>query len=432
VTVEDRLRATSLAITDTMRQVRPLTLPPVPDPATEGRRRVRPPRRRSPGWPGWLIPLAAAVAVIAIAAVLVAVRGLAAQPGSRPAPDTTSTSTNSIPRYYVSLKDAGTSPRGALERNAFLADTSTGKRLAIFKPPSDALFGYAVGSSDGRTFVLEAAAGPGYGPSGNVRLVSKGATALWYVLRVTPGTAQQARLTRIPIASSFAGTGTLGLAVSPDGRTLAILSMTGETLGKVTTSRPELLLRTYSVDTGRMLRGWAAPVSAWVGPPDDLTWLDDGRTVAFVAPTNALREYIRTLDTTRPGTSLVAASRPVFTLPKLCSSPLLAADGKSVICGTEMVIPGSKPACNKGGIQLAAYSVATGKLERVLYSYSGDCGWGTALMVWARSGTLAIAAIVITKSYAPHPQISHVVAAAHGRVTSLPVSTWNGFGTIAF
>ena len=344
--------------------------------------------------------------MIAIAAVLVAVRGLAARAwvAARACYDSTSPR---IPRYYVSLKDAGTSPQGAVERNAFLADTRTGKRLAIFKPPSDALFTYAVGSSDGRTFVLEAAAGPGYGPSGNVRLVSKGATALWYVLRVPPGTAQQARLTRIPIASSFAGTGTLGLAVSPDGRTLAILSLTGESPQKVIKPRPPVvLLRTYSVATGRLLRTWTAAVSSWVGPPADLTWLDDGRTVAFVAPTNAQQEYIRTLDTTRPGTSLVAGSRPVFALPRLCSSPLLAADGKSVICGTTTALPGAKPACNKGGIQLAAYSVATGKLERVLYRYSGDCSWGTALMVWAKSGTLAIAAIVVTKSAAPHPQIS--------------------------
>ena len=429
MTVEDRLRATSLAITDTMRQVRPLTLPPAPNPAAGRRRKLRPPYRSPLGGPGWLVPLTAAVAVIAVAATLVAVRGLTA----RPAPATTPATANDIPRYYVSLKDAGTSPKGAVERNAFLADTSTGKRLATFKPPSDALFTYAAGSTDGRTFVLEAAAGPGFGPSGNVRLVSKGATLLWYVLRVTPGTAQQARLSRIPIASSYPGTDTLGLAVSPDGRTFAILSLTVETPAEAKVSRPPtVLLRTYSVATGRLLRGWSAPVSAWVGPPNGLTWLDDGRTVAFVAPTDVPQEYIRTLDTTRPGTSLVAGSRQVFLLPKLCSSPLIAADGKSVICGTEMVIPGSKPACNKGGIQLAAYSVATGKLERVLYQYSGDCGWGTALMVWAGSGTLAIAAIVITKSYAPHPQISRMVAAAHGKATQLPVTTWNGFGTIAF
>jgi hypothetical protein len=433
VTVEDRLRATTEAVTEAMRPVRPLDLPPAlaEDHVSARPRRVRAPRR----WPGWLIPLAAAMAVIAVAATLVTVRSLsAAGPGSRPAPASTSTSANGIPKYYVSLKDAGTSPKGAVERNAFLADTSTGKQLATFKPPSDALFTNAAGSSDGRTFVLEAAAGPGFGPSGNVKLVTEGGTDLWYVLRVTPGAAQPFTLTRIRIAATFSGTDTLGAAVSPDDRTLAILSLTGEPLGKVTTSRAKsmLLLRTYSIATGQLLRTWSAPVTAWIGPPADLTWLDDDRTVAFVAHTNATREYIRTLNTTRPGTSLVAGSRPVFSLPEACSSPLLASDGKSVICGTGTFLPNSKPACNKGGIELAAYSVATGKLERVLYRYSGNCRWGSALMVWAKSGTVAIAAIVVTKSVAPYPQVSKLAAASAGKSTWLPVTTWNGFGTIAF
>ncbi len=173
MTVEDRLRATTGAVSEAMRPVRPLELPPAPaeDHVSARPRRVRQPRR----WPGWLIPLAAAMAVIAVAATLVTVRSLsAAGPGSRPAPASTSTPANGIPRYYVSLKDAGTSPKGAVERNAFLADTRTGKQLAAFKPPSDALFAYAVGSSDGRTFVLEAAAGPGFGHSGNVKLVTEG------------------------------------------------------------------------------------------------------------------------------------------------------------------------------------------------------------------------------------------------------------------
>lgn len=122
----------------------------------------------------------------------------------------------------------------------------------------------------------------------------------------------------------------------------------------------------------------------------------------------------------------------MFALPDLCGSPLLAADGKSVICGTVSALPGAKPACDKGGIRLVGYSVATSKLERVLYQYSGDCISGSALMVWARSGTTAIAAIVVTTSGPGHPQISRMVAAAGGQGVPLPVTTWNGFGSIAF
>jgi hypothetical protein len=100
--------------------------------------------------------------------------------------------------------------------------------------------------------------------------------------------------------------------------------------------------------------------------------------------------------------------------------------------GTGTFLPGAKPACDQGGIRLVGYSVATGKLERVLYQYAGDCISGSALMVWARSGMTAIAAIVATKSTAGHPQVSRLVAAAGGKVISLPVTTWNGDGSIAF
>ena len=67
MTVEDRLRATTDALSGTMRQVRPLTLPP------EQPGRVSPPREPRRGR-GWLIPLTAAAAVIAVAVTLVAVR----------------------------------------------------------------------------------------------------------------------------------------------------------------------------------------------------------------------------------------------------------------------------------------------------------------------------------------------------------------------
>ena len=81
MTVEDRLRATTGAVTEAMRPVRPLTLPPG---QPEGAASIRPRRGRLPRrWPGWLIPLAAAVAVIAVAATLVAVRDL---PGGQLAP----------------------------------------------------------------------------------------------------------------------------------------------------------------------------------------------------------------------------------------------------------------------------------------------------------------------------------------------------------
>ena len=444
MTVEERLRATTEAVTAAMRPVRPLDLRRDPAFAQAPAKRRLPPHPRR--WPGWLIPLAAAAAVIAVAATLVAVRSLsAAGPGSRPAPASTSTLTSGIPRYFVTLNTVGTSPKGAVERNAFLDDEGTGKQLATFKPPSDALFVNVAAAPDDRTFVLEAAAGPGFGPAGNVKLVTQGATDIWYVLRVTPGAAApQARLTRVPVVIPDADSAILGFAVSPGGRSLAVLSAGTDIPAHAASSRP-LQLRTYSLATGRALRSWTAPLPQG-GPfatENNLTWLDDGRTVAFDYPASIGHVTVRTLDTTRPGTSLIAGSRQVFSEPDggACFSALLTSDGKSVICGTLTSTPlpagvigtsSHVPTCNKGGVELAAYSVATGKLDRVVYRYTaGGCSWGTAQVVWARSATLVIGAIVITKSAAPHPQVSTLVAAAQGKFAALH-GTWAGPGWIAY
>src|SRR6202035_513035 len=160
VTIEDRLRATTEAVTEAMRPVRPLDL-------TSSRAGdsapVRPPSLLPRRWPGWLIPITAAVAVIGVAATLVAVRDL---PGSHTAPrvtpaaSATSTSTSTpppsavpvVPRYYVTLSAEGRIP----VRDAIVADARTGKRIAVVKPPSNATFAGMAAAPDNRTFVLDA------------------------------------------------------------------------------------------------------------------------------------------------------------------------------------------------------------------------------------------------------------------------------------
>jgi hypothetical protein len=418
-----------------MRPVRPLDLRPSADHVQAP---AKPHRTRLPGrWRGQLIPLAAAAAVIAVAATLVGVRGLtAAGPGSRSTPATTSTSAavpaNGLPRYYVAISYTAASSAGGLVQNAYLADTSTGKQVATFKPPSDAMFNYVAASSDDKTFVLRALAGPNYGPSGSSFSDSElkagiPAHTLWYVVRLTPGAAQQARLTRIPIASSFTNDGLDGVAVSPDGRTLAVIfSKNGGT-----SSGLETTLQTYSLATGQVLHTWTGSLTGAVG---GLTWLDDGRTLAFLFPTFNAPENIRTLNTTSPGTNLIGDSRPVFSVPAgaACASVLMTADGKAVICGSSTFNSG----CAKGAVNLTAYSVATGKLERVLYRFPDACRMGGAQVLWAKSSTLAIAEIVYTKPVSPYPQLMNTVGVVPpGKLASLPVNlgeTYDGYGTIAF
>lgn len=427
MSVEDRLRATTEAVTAAMSPVRSLDLPPDPSAtrAPARPRQARPPRR----WPGWLIPLAAAMAVIAVAATLVAIRNLSG-PGSRPAPPATSTSaappTGGVPRYYVGLDLMGRN--GMPTQNAALADTNSGKQLATLKPPPNDMFSYAAAAADDKTFVLLAAPLPV--AASKVPLSSY---YTWYVLRLPPGAPQRSRLTRVPIAAPPANTPVIGLAVSPDGRTLAVLFQVSGHGGGAGQFAYHLMVRTYSLATGQALRTWTDPAGALspTGPGTfNVSWLDDGRTLAFASATRTAPQGIRFLNTTSPGTSLVSDSRLVFSSPAndACGSLLLTPDGKAAICGTYAPNPGS---CAKGQLEVTAYTVATGKLDRVLYRYRGPCQpSGTAQVMWAGSGMLAIGAIWVGSA-----RDNRVGLMSPGKFTPLPIVSSGsdyGPGSVAF
>ena len=450
MSVEERLRATTEAVTAAMRPVRPLDLPSsLPEARAAAQPgRARPPRR----WPGWLVPATAAAAVIAVAATLVAVRNLSGAGSERPVTPAAASTTlsNGAPRYYVALTDFGTSKGGAPVRNAFLADAGTGKRLATFKPPSDAMFTGVAASADDKTFVLDATVGPDVGTSGSLASTS-GSLArsslsaprshIFYLLRLTPGAAHQAQLSRIPMASASADATTWGFtwgfAVSPDGRMLAIGFQAGVNDASHETPYGPMTLRTYSLATGQALHTWTEPTTRSflysVIDPDNsvrLSWLDDGHTLAFNELVLSTHQVIRTLDTNSPGTQLIASSQPVFTVPGGCYDPLMTSDGQAVICGTLV----EKHGCENGLPELTAYSVATGKLERVLYR--GPCSLVPPQAEWAKSGTLAIGNIMISKAVSPPQPVTNMVGViTPGKFTSLPVTLKGGdynSGTIAF
>ncbi len=423
MTIEDRLRATTEAVTAAMHPVRPLDLrsSAAADPAPAKYRRPRRPVR----WSGWLIPLAAAMAVIAVAATLVAVRSLsAAGPGSPPAP--ASPLSSGVPRYYVALGLMGRN--GAPTQNAALADVSTGKQLATFSPPANMFFSYTAAAADDATFVLLAVP---LGPKGQKAGVP---SEIWYVLHLSPGAPQRAKLTRVPIAALATDTGVSGLAVSPDGRTLAALLFISH-VGAKRVVTDDLMVRTYSLATGQALRTWSDPARALsvTGPGTfNVSWLRDGRTLAFAAATRTAPLEIRFLNTASPGANLAADSRPVFSPPAAngaCGSLLLTADGKVAVCGGGYVA-GPRP-CAKGKMDVTAYSVATGKLERVLYLYRGGCRpGGSVQVIWAGSGQAAVAAVFVGSA-----KENRIGLMTPGKFTSLPiVSIGSAYdpGSIAF
>jgi hypothetical protein len=378
VTVEDRLRATAEALTGTMREVRPLTLPPE-RPGRVSRPRV--PRR----WPGWVAPLTAAVAVIAVAVALAAVRDSRDATPAPSVPVVHPLPADAIPRYYVQL---GGAPGAGQQRVAIVGDSRTGKVLATVKPPpADLTFESVTGAADDRTFVLDAISitgAAGDSPEG---------THSWYLLRLAPGTGHPATLTKLPVVGPADSSQISGLAVSPDGGTLAILYQNdaGARSGK------SFVLRTLSVSTGKVLRTWTAGGKTedfWIDPnPGNsagLTWTADGRTLAFKFPANTWPDYERTLNVDGKGSSLLADSQSVFADPgnrDNCSTLLLSSDGRTMVCGT---VGNATDGCRAQEPVFDLYSTATGKLARELYRYRGSCQAGDANVVWTGAGGTAI------------------------------------------
>jgi hypothetical protein len=227
----------------------------------------------------------------------------------------------------------------------------------------------------------------------------------WYLLRIFPGSAQPARLTPLPIPATAERTVVHWIALSPDGRRLAVALRPG--LGPAE-------LRIYSVATGRVLRSWTAPAHSDVIPmgsigidsDTSLTWLADGHTLALESTqtpdaTN-FTTTIRTLDLNRPGTDLIASSHVVWSsvsrgdysipgpAPGCLSNGLvlLSGDGKIVICSMIIQTPVAgtphHQACVPRTVELAEYSVATRRLLQVLAADLATCASenGQAFPLW--------------------------------------------------
>ncbi|HEX4094456.1 MAG TPA: hypothetical protein VHZ33_37550 [Trebonia sp.] len=458
MTVNDRLRATTDAVTASMREVRPLVLPPdpallPPDPAVfppdqaplpldphpsrPARRPPAPPgrgpRRRSGrrpgrrGWGSWLVPLAAAVAVIALAVTLVTVRDAAGprptSPGSAPTPGPTV----AVPDYYVAVQ-LGPSDDADLDQadevnTVVVGNASTGRLLAALKPPEGSTFDGVTGAADDRTFVLGVRTVP-------ARTGSQHVSYSWDALTITPGAADPVRLTRLPIAESLRDAVIHGLALSPDGRTLAVMftpDMADGGDGGPTT------LRTYSVASGRPLRTWTGSESDGLvclncNNTVDLTWSANGRELAFRYPEAVLPQAVRTLDLSAPGDSLDAGSRVIFPITAAsvseCIQGVLSPDWRTMLCGTTGAAD-AKYGCATYGAPFDAYSIATQKPDRVLYRYRGSCAYAESSFVWAGSATVAIGAVQAFATASPSSEELIFGLISRGGFTRLHVTMRN-------
>lgn len=323
---QERAATAMRAIGDTITDAPPLRLPPPAVAASSprlalpwprfGRRAAtgtphRPARslRMSPSagraehaWRLWLVPAGAALAVITLAVSLVLARSAPKDTALPPGPASLGTpgtaSPDGVPPYYVTLPAsfgwyayAPATPQ-ASPQNAGLVvgETATGKRLATVAPPHGMTFNVVSGAADDRTFVAGATS---YVPG--EKTVSTYWTETWYLLRIAPGTAHVATLTRLPISPAAYVT---GVALSPDGTELAVAwqQFSGPSWSSAS-GRPRLAL--ISVPAGKELERWsstqgrvtarppAAGTASRPGPFDTggiataLRWTPDGGGLAF-------------------------------------------------------------------------------------------------------------------------------------------------------
>jgi hypothetical protein len=409
MTVRDRLRAIDQAAAGVMRPVRPLDLPLVPAPARRPRWVTTPPRSR-----GWLVPLTAAAVVAALAVTLVSIKQ-AWQHGGRPGTSPVTGPSAQAPRYYVALTQGSSS--GLVVSRAIVADSRTGAVLATVNAPAHSFFVSVTGAADDRTFVLDTM------PNGSVNP----AASRWYELTIAPGTGQPALLAPLPITGlpdsaqllSHASAQVLGLALSPDARTLAVLSGNA--------------LRTYSLATGKTLHTWWTTSKATISQPTgyvnaaSLSWTADGRTLAFRYPPQIdlfrnppARDYLRTLPAASKNGDLLKASTPVLADPAgrdMCVGLRLGTDGRTAVCSTGVF---TSRGCAQAAPEFDLYSTVTGKLTRVLYRYLGNCTSANTAILWAGPDGTAIGLIVA--AHHDGSDTSTVGLLTHGLFVPLNVS----------
>ena len=304
-----------------------------------------PPGRRGK-WPGLLVPLAAAAAVIGVVAASLAISatfhgharpagsGPAAQSHPSPAPLRPAAlrpaALRQVPHYFAALTQ--TAPVQVMGGEAAVVrSTLTGRVLATVTPPAPyRIFTWVSAVGDDRTFVLAAQR---YWPigSGQAGLPAQNrditTPVVFFRLAFDPAT-HTAKLARLAVPGTIPSAQLAGMAVSPDGTRLAL------DLRRSTSSIQVVTLATGAI------RSWAGQGGGWTGNNKRFghvfSWTADGTTLEFQQWEPGGPADIRLLDTTAPGTSL-ASAKIVLTFPDagaLGTNTLLTPDGSRIVTAT--------------------------------------------------------------------------------------------------
>jgi hypothetical protein len=366
---EDLIRSTTHAIASTVREVPPLRLEPAADELRSPARVPRRERGHARHWWSWGAPLTAAAVVVALAISLVLVKDI---PNGSAVPSNTNSSTAGpagAPRYYVALTEVTRQTRtltDGVQDGIVVGDSLTGKTLATFAPPANTTFQSVTAAADDRTFVVFALTSS----TGSFNPSSKSVTLTgsWYEVRLAPGTANLARLSKLPI-KPWSWAGQHSSAPSPGEIYATALSASGQELAVADV--PDLPaadkpwnwqeVKVFSVATGRLLHDWTenAPndVLEGVGSesfdgiptgPSNLTWIDGDQALALATSSHnvagTVTGTIRRLNVAGPTRGDLMADSSVIWSGKLtwnegygCYAvdgwpPLVSADGKTVTC----------------------------------------------------------------------------------------------------
>ena len=303
-----------------------------------------------------MAPVAAAAAVLAIAAGVTAVAGLTNGAASREQAAAAAVIRN-VPPYYIAL--TGTRSPGQGHRHLGIFATATGALIASTAVPRPyTTFGGVSAAVGDRTFAVAAEAFAG-------RRLS---AVKFFLVRFNP-VSRAIRLVALAMPRMPAAAALNGMALSPHASKLAAaFELSGA-------ARLTEEVRVLDLSTGST-RTWTSSQGTVAGGRYDLrsmSWADNDITLALnwagcrrSDPAAAVPAIsgVRLLNTRKPGSDLVAASRLAVRLdpagghpgrPRLVSGAgLLTPDGRKVVAAA------ANPPGTAGGF--AEFSVATGRL----------------------------------------------------------------------
>jgi hypothetical protein len=375
--IEDRIAAATRAAAQT---VTPGSVPPLSLPAARGRGGWR------WRWRG-LAPVMAAVVVAVIILAAVAGRdvlstGKAApgRPASSPSSVAALVRSGQIPAFYVLLTRSSQPEAGPVA--AVVHATATGRALATVKPASGRTIVAASMAADDRTFVLDEEPWTAKGRAGQV-----------------PGTLVLVRLTASGQAGSVTplrmnvpdGASLYGMALSPDGSRIALLTNHDGSASQVTV---------VTLADGAS-RSWSGPGN--IGFPYDreaLSWTADQTRLAFTVESGPAAGEVRVLDLNRTSGSLLGDSTAVVS-PGQRTAPdgtrvtwqgdaIITPDGATVVTGAPSISLASGPGKSRDTTGFAEFSARTGKVTRVIVPSTAGLRHPRAVLWSDRTGRVLI------------------------------------------